>query len=515
VAAGQRSARREPEARAAACGRAAAGPLALVLLVAGLYAPALGHGFVYDDRILIVEQPRPRAAADLLGVFAERHWFNLPYYRPVARFTMVLQKGLHGNDPAPFHAANVVLGAAAALLLLALLSERAFAIAPQAAWLAAALFALHPIAADCVHPICSGRETLLPVLFSLAALIAWLRPGAGWRAAALGALALALLSKEQAVVVPLLFAWADATGVAARPRGARAWLRRHAPVAAVVAAWAGARALVLGEAGRARIALFDAPLGPLWSALYTLQTIFAPFGELVYEPRIEVWLSPPRLAAALAATAALGVAAARAAAPRRRAALFFAGAAAVSIAPTANLLAQEAPFAERYGLLALAALCGAAAGLASRGKAGAFVDDLAFHTQWLRSDPRAAQPHVGLGQWFAERGRSEEALAHYEAALRLRPDYAVAHAALGAVLVGSKRAGDALPHLERALALDPRDAGSASNLGAALLAEGRLAEAERAFERALALDPGLAAARRNLALLRARTRERGPPPLRR
>lgn len=536
--AGQGSAQREPGARAASRWRAAAGPLALVLLVAGLYAPALRNGFVYDDRILIVEQPRPRGAAELLGVFAERHWFNLPYYRPVARFTMVLQKALHGNDPAPFHAANVAFGAAAALLLLALLRERAFAIARPAAWLAAALFAAHPIAADCIHPISSGRETLLPAAFSLAALLAWLRAGAAWRVAALACLALALLAKEQAIVVPVLFAWADRTGVAPGPRGrgVAAWVRRYAPVAAIVAAWAAVRALVLGGAGGLRVAVLDAPLGPLWSVLYTLQTIFAPFGELVYEPRLEVWLSAPRLALALAGACALGLAAARASAPRRRAALFFAGLAALSILPTANLLVQEARFAERYGLLALAGVAGvaaaaasglwerprtrwpataaglalvAAAGLASRGLAAAFADDLAFHTQWLRTDPQAAQPHVGLGQWWAERGRSGESLAHYEAALALRPDYAVAHAALGAVLLGQGRAGDALPHLERALALDPRDAGTLSNLGVALMAEGRLADAKAAFERALALDPGSVSARRNLAVLRARSGGRG------
>jgi Tfp pilus assembly protein PilF len=508
----------------------AAGPLALAAFVALAHAPALRQGFVYDDRILIVEAPAPRSARELASVFAERHWFNLPYYRPLARVTMVWQKGRHGNDPPPYHAFNLALGAVAALLLTALLREPALGIARGPALVAAALFAAHPVAADCIYPISSGRETLLPVVFSLAALLAWLRPGRRARALALASFAAALLAKEQAALVPAILALADALGLSADPpgRSARSWARRYAPVAAVLLAYAILRSLVVGAAGL-RLALFAAPLSPLWSLVYALQTTFAPFAELVYEPRLAVWLSPRRIALALAAAALLAVAAARAEARLRRAALFFAGLALVGILPTANVFAQEAPFAERYGLLALAGVAGVAAAAASarppggarraalavglalavaaaalsRARAPAWADDLAFHTQWLRSDPEAAQPHVGLGQWFAERGSLELSLAHYEAAIALRPDYAVAHASLGALLLAHDRSAEAAARLERAAALAPREAATWSNLGVALARLGRRAEAEAALARALDLDPDLAAARRNLAALRA------------
>jgi tetratricopeptide (TPR) repeat protein len=513
--------------------RATAGPLVLALFVAGVHAPALRAGFVYDDRILIVEPPPPRGAGDLARVFAERHWFNLPYYRPVSRVTMVLQKGLHGNDPAPYHALNAALAVAAALLAFAVFRHPGFGIARAPALVAAALFAVHPVAADCVYPIASGRETLIPAVLSLAALAAWLRSGAAWRALALAAFALALLAKEQAVVLPALFAWADALGVADDPpgRSARRWLRRHAPVVALLAGYAALRGLVLGGegAGGLRVAVFAEPLGPLWSLLYTLQTTFAPFAELVYEPRAAAWLSAPRLALALAATGALALAAATSRGRPRRAGLFFAGLALLAMLPTANWLAQEAPFAERYGLLALAGIAGVAAAAASgrewapaarrvalaaslagvlaaaglsRARAPAWADDGAFYAQWLRTDPEAAQPHVGLGQWFAERGAIEESVAHYEAAIALRPDYAVAHASLGAVLLRAGRAAEAVPRLERAAALAPEDAVTWSNLGVALARLGRSAAAESAYRRALALEPGLAAARRNLDALR-------------
>ena len=332
-------------------------------------------------------------------------------------------------------------------------------------------------------------------------------------------------------MLPLCLAWADALGVSQDPpgRSLRRWLLRFAPVLAVLAGYAALRGLVLGGGEGLRVAVLAAPQGPLLSLLYALQTSFAPFGELVYEPRPEVWLSPPRLAVAAVAAFALVLGAARASARGRRAALFFAGVAALSLAPTANLLVQEAPFAERYGLLALAGIAGVAASLAcaqragpgarraalaaawllalaaaalSRARAPAWADDLAFHTQWLRSDPQVAQPHVGLGQWFAERGSLAESRAHYEAAIALRPDYAVAYASLGAVLLAHGRDAEAARSLERAAELDPRVATTWSNLGVALARAGRADEAERAYRSALELDQGLEAARHNLGALR-------------
>ena len=512
---------------------AAVGPLALALFVAGVHLPALESGFVYDDRILILEQPPPRDLRDLARVFAERHWFNLPYYRPVSRVTMVWQKGLHGNEPGPYHAFNLGLGVAATLLVFALLRQPAFGVGRVPALAAAALFGAHPVIADCIYPISSGRETLIPVVLSLASLIAWLRAGAARRATALVALALALLAKEQSVVLPLCLAWADALGVSQDPpgRSARRWWRRYLPVLAILAGYAALRTLVFGGGGGPRVAVLAQPLAPVLSVLYTLQTIFAPFVELVYEPRLAVWLSPPRLAVALLAALALAVAAARRPARGRRAGLFFAGVALLSLAPTANLLVQEAPFAERYGLLALTGVAGVAASAAcarrgsraagraalaaallvalgaaalSRARAPAFADDLAFHTQWLRTDPEAAQPQVGLGQWFAERGSLAESRAHYEAAIALRPDYAVAHASLGAVLLAHGQDAEAALQLERAAVLDPDAATTWSNLGVAFARLGRTADAEAAYGRALELEPGLAAARHNLDALRSR-----------
>jgi hypothetical protein len=117
------------------------------------YLPGLGNEFIYDDHEVIRLQPVPDSAAGWLRLFAEPHFHGLPYYRPVVRVSLLAQKAWHGDRPAPFRAGNVLLAGAAALAAWTLLASRSLGIGARAAWLAAALFALHPVMSSCVYPI--------------------------------------------------------------------------------------------------------------------------------------------------------------------------------------------------------------------------------------------------------------------------------------------------------------------------------------------------------------------------
>src|SRR2546430_1707216 len=94
--------------------------------VLAVYAPSFGNAFIYDDEHVIVNAPAPTSLSDIGRIFAERHFPNLPYYRPITRATLLLQKSLSPNAAWPFHAGNAVLIAAAALLVFALLRVAAF-----------------------------------------------------------------------------------------------------------------------------------------------------------------------------------------------------------------------------------------------------------------------------------------------------------------------------------------------------------------------------------------------------
>lgn len=542
----------------------------LGLLVACVYLPSLENGFIYDDHEVIEVQPRPTGVADLVRVFTEPHFRGLPYYRPVVRASLLAQKGLHGDAPALFHLGNALLAGAAAVAAFALLRAPGLGIAPLPAFLAAALFAVHPAASSAVHPIASGRETLMPALWILAAMAAWLRARRG---IALACFAAALGSKEQAAVVPFLFLLADLLGLARgapplRVGAARAWIARYAGVVSVALAYVAVRRLVLGSTA-VEWAIADAPFAPLWSLLFGLQMALAPFVALHYEPELAGWLATGRAMLAVTALAALLAIARATGAPVERVALFWLGWFVVTQLPTANVFRQEAPFDERYAFLALlsfpaAAAASASAFATSRRRrrwvlvAGAalvvalaaltirrtptFRDDAAFAAQWLRTSPASSEAHHLLAIVAMEQGRMDEAVTHYRAALAgasaspdlhvnlavalaetghddearveleralaLDPGHPEAHATLGALLARSGRLDEAVAQQREAIRAAPRMASAHNNLGSALARLGRYDEAEAALREALRLAPDSTDAARNLALLREAIRER-------
>jgi tetratricopeptide (TPR) repeat protein len=460
----------------------------------------------------------PRSVGDIAEVFSKRHWFNLPYYRPVSRLTMVVQKYLHGDHAGPFHLFNAMLMGLAALLAFALLRSPVFAIRPLPALIGAALFAVHPIASVCVYPICSGRETLMPAVFTIASLTAFLRPGRPWYILALLMFAFSLFCKEQAIILPGLFVLADVLGLSGDPpgRSVRRWIRRYAPVTGILLSYFLIRWLLFGGSGEHRLAVFENPSGPLLSLLYTLQTTFVPFVQLVYEPWVEVWMSPWRVLMSLLVVVLLAVWAYRCWPAVRTAVLFWLGCFFLALLPTANLLDQEAHFAERYGFLAMGGVIGIIATLAStawdrpaarrlmtgvgtvllvacaaisfhRGRY--FQDNLTFHTQWLRTNPLQYQAHTCLGTTLVKEGKIFEAITHYNKTLRIRPDSVEAHTNLGFALESQGRTVEAIKHYKAALRINPNSEIAHLNLGLVLTRQGKTAEATNHYKAALRINP--------------------------
>ncbi|HEU4430145.1 MAG TPA: tetratricopeptide repeat protein [Myxococcota bacterium] len=507
--------------------RAARAALAIAALTLLLYGRALGYGFVYDDWLHVVDEPVPEQISQVARIFIEPMSPLVPYYRPIPRLLNVAQKWLHGAAPLPFHALNLALGFACAWALRSVLASPALGFGARAATLGALIFLVHPLASECIAPITSGRETLLPTLFTLLAIAAYFRATPRGRAAAVACFALGLLSKEQAIVLPALLVLADGLRIAPDPpRGARAWLARYAPHVAVVVAYAALRALAIPADEGPKLALLSHPAGPLLSLLYDVQTTFAPFFAVVYEPALAAWWSWPRLAFAAVFASALLWLAFRA---DRRRALWLLALIALSLAPTANVLAQETAFAERWGFVALAGWAGlaalalrdrfersriawaavVAAGLAFGGvsavRAGAYRDEGSFLAQWRASSPTSRQAWISTGEAAERRGDFDTAIAAYRRVLALEPDTQLAHASLAVALGAQGNLAAAQRHAERAVALDPRDAESWSNLGGIRARRGDLAGAVADYEHALALRPDLANAHNNLALaLRAR-----------
>ena len=248
--------------------------MALVPLAACLvYWNALGGGFVWDDRFLIVDNPRVQSLERLDELFTHDYVFvaetNLAYgyYRPLSGLSLALDYRAWGGDPFGFHLTNLLLHAAASLLVLFL--SLGLGAGRGVAWVTAFLFALHPIHTEAVAWI-AGRTDLLAFVFAGASFGLFLveerrtgdaRNGLRWllRGGSLLCFALALLAKEMAAVVPL---WIGAVAffdrsVAERPSSGNrespfkrllSALRATAPWLVILVLYAVARFLVLGVA---------------------------------------------------------------------------------------------------------------------------------------------------------------------------------------------------------------------------------------------------------------------------
>ena len=186
------------------------GATLIILLTVVAYIPALRGGFIWDDDAYVTEN-RLLTAPDGL----KRIWFSAHHesqYFPLVFTTLRFERMLWGLNPVGYHVVNVLLHGMNALLVWAVLRR----LAVPGAWLAAAIWAVHPVNVESAAWITELKNTQ-STLFYLLALLAWMkftnsktvRP---WRFYALALLlqALALFSKTTACTLPaamLLVLW--------------------------------------------------------------------------------------------------------------------------------------------------------------------------------------------------------------------------------------------------------------------------------------------------------------------
>ena len=122
-----------------------------------------------------------------------------------------------------------------------------------------------------------------------------------------------------------------------------------------------------------------------------------------------------------------------------------------------------------------------------------------LYTSTLTKNPGCWMAHYNLGIALSDRGKTDEAIAHYRQAIELRPNYAEAHYNLGRLLAQKGQLDDAVTHYEKALEINPVDAEAHNNLGVTLFGGGRVDEAIVHYQQALTIRPDYADASCNLA----------------
>lgn len=419
---------------------------ALLALTAAAYAASVGGAFVWDDVILIRDNPRlatlDGALAAAGGDFFQQAAASDPlsgYRRPVPTLLNALTLAAAGPTPWVFRLTNLLLHLGAVALAFGLL--RRLGVGPRAALVGAGVFALHPAQTEAVAFV-SGRTDLLAAVFGLLAvhghLTARRRGSARWAAGAALALGAAIASKEVALVVPAALAVLEARGLVA-PGGARRRLL-FGLYGALLAGWLALR-LGAPAPGRLYFEAADTPVAALGLVALYARILAAPLSLRALHDHTPV--AEPGAATALGALVVLLV---LAAALQRRDALLGAGAAWAGgfLLPALHLLAPLPTLAaERYLYLPLLGLGIAAAALVTRLPrlapvaaagllaAAALTADRALDwrdeiTLWSAEVQRPTpgfKPWQNLAVALAEQGHAAEALAAIHEAWRARPGH--------------------------------------------------------------------------------------------
>jgi hypothetical protein len=452
--------------------------------VAALYAGTLGNGLVWDDRLL-AEAPPP-----LHTLLTQR---TGAYYRPLVMLSFRADHALWGSWAGGYHLTNLVAHATTSVLVGELAA--AVGLAPGAALLAALAFAGHPAQTEAVSYV-SGRTDVFCALCALAGLLAWRRarrPVDGWAIASTLAFGLALLFKEAAAPLALVW-WLPGAHPAREPP-------RPLLVLGMAATWAVAYAATAAFPTEAS-ALRERLPGIVMTAGSYVQVLVWPT-DLHVERFVPVrgW-SPVTLAAV--ATGLAGVLLGLFTAARRTGGgwlllglVLAAYAPASGVIPVYPAIARDWLFApEHFLYLPLAGLtpllAGAAAGALPRpARRPAIVLAAATLLVW-----GALVVHRNRAWW------NEETL--FRDAVAYAPPTSRAWFNLGNLELARGRLAEAARLYEQAVARAPHDAAAHLNLAIVRQRQGRGADAERHYRTVVQIDPGRRDAARALAALLVR-----------
>ncbi len=498
-----------------------------------LYLPTLGHDFVWDD-VSLISDNLLLAESSPLQLLGRDFWAGSPddpgqiarsFYRPLTVFSFWLDLRFAGPNPAWFHLVNVLLNAGVAALVVLVVWE----LLGSAVWagLGGLLFATHSSHVESVAFV-SGRTDLLAGLFIVGAvfgLVRSLRTGRFiWTWLVVVAFPLGLLSKETAIVFPIL--------VAIAPLLTRTcYSRRHWFLVAVTTTlgigYFVLRSQVVGTVIPAPD--LSAPVSRLFEIANTLGLylgmFFWPLGHhQVKFPADPSFTGPTAYAIlALLFVVALPLIALR---RRLRLVLFGYSWALLFLLPVLNFVRIGPQAAERlvylpsaglmFTIIALLAelrkagraLSGTAAVSLLVLVAALGVDTLSRSRVWRSEStlfsamadeaPTAPSAYANLANTMRFRN-PDSAITLYRKTLKLDPGYFAAHLNLGVLLSRKGIHDSAIGHLNTAVGLDAGSVKALNNLGLALMAAGMPESALVYLNRSAAIDPGLALTHLNRA----------------
>jgi len=506
--------------------------LLLFTVLLAVYYPALHGTPLWDDEGHLT-RPDLRSWA---GV--GRIWFELratQQYYPLTHSLFWLGNRLWGDQYLGYHLVNVFLHAVSALLLVQVLRRLEI----SGAWLAAALWALHPVQVESVAWMSELKNTLSGALYFGSALL-YLRfqreRSLKVYFAAFGLFILGLFAKSVVDTLPaallLLIYWKC---------GNLLWRRDVRPLIpffltgiayGLLTAWI--ERTVGGASGSEfRFSLLDRSLIAGRAFWFYLGKLVWPADLVFSYPRWQVSAAVawqylfPILALGLAALLVW---------MRKRwgrgpivALLYFAGTlfpalGFVNIFPfrysfvadhfqylacagpivllSAGMERMRGLSIKRHPLAApgLFAILLALAGILTWRQSRDYRDIETLWRATIARNPQSWLAHTNLGAVLLQQGQTQEAISEDRQALRINPSDSGSHNNLGTALLKEGQIEGAIEEFDEALRIDPANADAHSNLGNLLLRQGRTQEAIAEYQKALRINPSLADACYNLGI---------------
>src|SRR5437870_10677612 len=530
------------------------------ILLAGIvwiaFGQTLHHDFVnYADGPYVYDNPSIISGltpGNIQWAFTHVHAAN---WHPLTTISHMLDCQLYGLQPWGHHLTNILLHAAAAILLFLALWRLTDNIWPSA--FVAALFAIHPAHVESVAWVAERKDVLSAVFFILT-LWAYARYARSdrfsWRryTTVLVLFALGLMCKPTLVTLPfvllLLDCWplgrvqnsdfrGQRSAVAAPVRGApqrrtAGWLHlivEKIPLFVLSAASCVATILAQKEAFAPTRAI------PLQERVANAVVAYVEYlGQAIYPAHLAVLYPYPEgslsVAQAIVALVFLLIVSViffvwRKAYPFAVTGWFwFVG----MLVPMIGIVqVGSQPRADRYTYLPeiglyIVATWGAME-LFKRWQhkrevfavalliIGAFVTRSYFQTSYWRNSEtlwrhtvditsRNYIAHNNLAGTLLDRGQLGEAIAHYTEALEIKPDVAQVQSNLGNALVREGQVEEAIVHLQKALKIDPAYAEAYNHMGAALMKKGQAAEAVGYYQKAVQVNSSYADGYNNLGV---------------
>ena len=506
-----------PRDASRAYGRLALGALVIFALVLVAYRPILPGNFLMDDwRMVKADNPLVNGDFGPCSIWFQKEW-------PLSWFVFWAQWLAWGPHPGCYHAVNMFLHAVSAVLLWRLLARLKI----PGAWVAAAIFAVHPVCVNSVARIAEMKNTLSLPFFLLSfwlflpnltsppnpnlnpnlnptperCALPALRYGLS-----LAAFVLALLSKTSTIMLPVVLlacvAWQ-------RGRITRRDLLRTGPffllalAFGLMSAWFQKHQQLVGMTLQPESFLERLALAGRVFWFYLGKALLPLNLNLVYP-----WWKVDATAPASYIPDLLFCAAVLVCWRFRRGwgrhVLFGLGIFAITLFPVLGFF--DSQFLTRWRVsdhlqylpliapvtLAVAGMAFLLPAAAFRGVAAVLVGLLSFLTfqraqvfaseetlfrDTLAKNPAAWGIHNDLGVILAARKNYSEAMEHFVASLQSNPDYSEAQSNLGQALAVQGKLNDAEPHYLAAIKLKPDDPETHRRFAVLLIQQGRTREA--------------------------------------